>query len=164
MAMRTIGEDFREFAYLDRKRTAEGLSPAEFERWQILHVRLDRAFSGGPPPGAIQKRASLRLPTKLHVSYDGLQGESGVVVNLSRGGCFIRTDLPAQIGTCLTLLLHTANVGGTLEIECEVVSTCLRNVGRGRGMGVRFVSMSPETAKALSDLYDQILSFFAFGS
>lgn len=161
--MRTIQEDFREFAYLDRKRTQEGLSPTEFDRWQILHFRLDQAFSGGPPPGATEKRRSLRLPTKLRVSYDGLRDEGGTVVNLSRGGCFIRTEVPAPVGTRLNLVLEAANLGGTFEIEAEVVSVCHRNVGKGRGMGVAFVSMSDEAAKALSDLYDQILSFFAFG-
>jgi len=162
--MRTIQEDFREFSYLDRKRTTDGLTPTEFERWQLLHFRLDKAFSGGPPPGATEQRRSLRLPTRLRVRYDGLGDEGGMIVNLSRGGCFIRTELPAPVGTRLTLLLESANVGDTMEIEAEVVSACLRRVGHGRGMGVRFVSMPPETTKALSDLYENILAFFAFGS
>ncbi|HKJ23717.1 MAG TPA: PilZ domain-containing protein [Myxococcota bacterium] len=162
--MRTIQEDFREFVHLDRKRTTDGLTTVEFKRWQILHYRLDKAFAGRPPPGDAEQRASLRLPTRLRVTYDGLGGEGGTMVNLSRGGCFVRTDLPAPIGTRLTLIVDAANVGETLEIDGEVVSVSLRQVGRGRGMGIRFDAMTPEVAKKLSDLYEQILSFFAFGS
>jgi uncharacterized protein (TIGR02266 family) len=162
--MPSIQETFREFAYLDRKRTAEGLTPLEFERWQLLHFRLDGAFTGGAPPGATERRGSLRLPTRLRVTYDGLDDHGGMVVNLSRGGCFIRTELPAPIGTRLTLVVEAANIGESFEIEAEVVSTSLRDIGSGRGMGVRFESMSPEVVKQVEELYEKILSFFAFGS
>jgi uncharacterized protein (TIGR02266 family) len=162
--MRTLQEDFQEFIHLDRKREADGLTTIEFERWQILHHRLDAAFGGRRPPGAAEQRQSLRLPTRLRVTYDGLRDEGGVVVNLSRGGCFVRTRLPAPVGTRLNLIIDATNAGEEIEVEGEVVSTCLRNVGRGPGMGIRFEDMSPEDAKRLEDLYGNILSFFAFSS
>lgn len=160
--MRSIQEDFREFAYLDRKRTAEGLAAFEFERWQILHHRLDKLFSGGRPEGAREQRQSLRLPTRLRVVYDGLSGSEGTVANLSRGGCFIKTEVPAARGTRLTLLIEARNLENVLEIEAEVVSVVLRRAGFGRGMGLRFLPMPPETQKKLNELYESILAFFAF--
>jgi len=166
--MRTIQEDFQEFLYLDQKRAGEGVSPKEFGRWQLLCQRLEKAFAGGfgRPPGA-DRRQSLRLPTRLRVAYDALSGLEGTVINLSRGGCFVRTDLPAPIGTHLTLLLYVANLPELLELGGEVVSVRARpRVADPRdwGMGLRFENVPPETQKKLDDLYVSLLSFFAFES
>jgi uncharacterized protein (TIGR02266 family) len=160
--MSTIQEDFRAFADLDRRRTGEGLTPEEFRRWQLLHHRLEKTFSGGRPNGALENRQSLRLPTRLRVVYDVLTGSDGTVVNLSRGGCFIRADLPAAMGTRLTLLLHATNISCVLELDSEVVSTNTRSSLSGRGMGLRFLEMEAETQKKLNELYESILALFAW--
>jgi uncharacterized protein (TIGR02266 family) len=159
---RTIQEDFREFLYLDCRRVADGLSTTEFERWQILHHRLNSAFSSAPPSRGAERRRSLRLPTRLRVVYDGLQGHRGTVVNLSRAGCFVRTKVPAPVGTRLRLILEISNLPDELEIDAEVVSTNYRSNQSGRGMGLRFVDMEPDTRKRLYELYENILAFFAF--
>jgi uncharacterized protein (TIGR02266 family) len=79
------------------------------------------------------------------------------VINLSRTGCFIRTELPAAVGTRLTLLLGVAPLGETLELDAEVVSTDVSRDGRlrERGMGLRFLDMKPESRKKLDELYGQ---------
>ena len=154
--MRTLQEDFREFAHLDRKRTGDGVSPAEYRRWLQLRERLDHAFSAGPPQGRAERRKSLRVPTRLRVAYDAEVGLEGIVTNLSRTGCFVRTDLPAAIGTRLTLLLHVAVLGETLELAAEVVSMDVSRDGRTRerGMGLRFLEMGSDDRKRLDRLYE----------
>jgi uncharacterized protein (TIGR02266 family) len=154
--MRTIQEDFREFAHLDRKRTGDGVTPREYRRWLLLRHRLDKAFTSGPPEGQNERRSSLRVPTRLRVSYDRLAGLEGVLGNLSRTGCFIRTDLPAPVGTRLELVLSTDALPDVLELHAEVVSIDVRQDGRmagERGMGLRFIELSPETQKKLDALY-----------
>jgi uncharacterized protein (TIGR02266 family) len=166
--MRTIQEDFQEFLYLDQKRAGEGVSPKELGRWQLLYQRLEKAFAQGRerPPGA-ERRQSLRLPTRLRVTYDALSGLEGTVTNLSRGGCFVRTDLPAPVGTHLTLLLYLANLPDQIELGAEVVSVRTRPRvvdRRDWGMGLCFENVAPETQKKLDELYTRLLSFFAFES
>ena len=154
--MRTIQEDFREFAHLDRKRTGDGVTPREYRRWLLLRHRLDKAFTAGPPEGQNERRRSLRIPTRMRVSYDALSGLEGVVSNLSRSGCFIRTDLPAPVGTRLDLMLQGASPDGVLELHAEVVSVDVRHDGTTpgeRGMGLRFLELSAESRKQLDALY-----------
>lgn len=153
--MRTITEDFREYAFLDRKRTGEGVTPNEYERWQALRDRLDGVFSSRPP-GKGERRGSLRVPTRLAVSYDSLAGLEGTVTNLSRSGCFIRTGLPAAVGTRLTLLLRVGDEPSPVELEAEVVSRESGAEPCQRGMGLRFASPSPEQRKKLDDLYESL--------
>jgi len=155
--MRTLQEDFREFAHLDRKRTSDGITPAEYRRWLQLRLRLDGAFSSGPPQGSAERRRSLRLPTRLRVAYDVETGLEGLVTNLSRTGCFVRAELPAAIGTRLTLLLRVASLGETLELDAEVISIDVSRDGRvhERGMGLRFLEMPPDSRKQLDELYER---------
>jgi len=154
--MRTLQEDFREFAHLDRKRTGDGVSPREYRRWLLLRHRLDKAFTSGPPEGLTERRTSLRVPTRLRVSYDRLAGLEGVLGNLSRSGCFIRTDLPAPVGTRLDLVLRSDGLPDDLELPAEVVSIDMRHDGEEageRGMGLRFLDVPPEAQKQLDMLY-----------
>jgi len=154
--MRTIQEDFREFAHLDRKRTGDGVTPHEYRRWLLLRHRLDKMFSSGPPGGEAERRASLRVPTRLVVSYDALAGLEGVLCNLSRSGCFIRAELPAPVGTRLELELRSPDRAEPLRLPSQVVTVDAHPDGTAsaeRGMGLRFVDLAPEVRKRLDDLY-----------
>lgn len=154
--MRTIQDDFREYAYLDRKRSEEaGITPREYQRWLLLRSRLERVFSQGPPTEESERRGSLRIPTRLAVEYDAEAGLAGTVTNLSRTGCYISTELPAPVGTHLTLILELATTGERLELSAEVVSIIAARTGRAsdRGMGLRFQDVPPEDQKRLDDLY-----------
>jgi len=151
---------FRRFLHLDRKRAAQGLSPTELQRWLKLKRILDRKFSPNTRYGGVERRASLRVPVKLLVSFADLgELEKSLMTNLSRGGVFIATDRPAEIGTRLELRLHIEDSGEEIDVPGEVVS---RNVGpdfeSGRsGMGLRFLEMEPETARKVEALYERKL-------
>ena len=159
MTMRTIQQDFREFAHLDRKRTGDGVTPREYRRWLLLRHRLDKVFTSGPPAGQSERRTSLRVPTRLMVSYDALSGLDGVLTNLSRTGCFIRADLPAPVGTRLDLMLNGEDLPEVLELQAEVVSIDVRQDGSTlgeRGMGLRFLQLSADTQKKLDSIYAEL--------
>jgi hypothetical protein len=155
--MRTIQEDFREFAHLDHKRRGDGLSPRELHRWQVLRSRLDGAFGSRPPAGSGERRSSLRVPTRMRVSFAAASGSEdmlthpeGTVTNLSRTGCFVCTETPAPLGTQLTLVLSLGTREEPIEVGAQVVSG---GAGEG-GMGLRFCETSPESRKRLDALYE----------
>lgn len=146
---------FREFAGLERKRR-HGLSPAELERWMFLKRRLAREFSPEVSDAQADRRESVRVPTRLAVSFHDV-GELRRcwMTNLSRGGVFVATEEILPIGTRLDLQIAVGPEGGELEVPVEVVS---HNIGpdfRTRcGMGMRFLDLSPEVTKRLDELYE----------
>ncbi len=150
---------FREYTHLDRKRTGDGLTPREFDRWRLLARELARRFSKGRPGGGSERRESVRVPTRLKVAFESRdQVVQALMTNLSRGGLFINTALPPEPGTRFDLKLQIEASGETLEIPSEVVSV---HVGSGfstgeMGMGVRFLNMSEELRKKVDDLYESL--------
>lgn len=153
--MRTIQEDFREYAHLDRQRTGDGLTPVQYRRWRTLRERLDAAFGSRRPAGRNERRASLRVPIRLRAVYDAASGLEGTATQLSRTGCFVRTEVPAAVGTNLTLVL-AAGTAGALEVPAQVVSHNGSRGGAAPGMGLRFRDPSAATRKQLDALYEAV--------
>ncbi len=156
--MQTLPELFREYARLERKRTTEGVTVAEHERWAALRSQLDRRFSKGAPAG-VERRDSVRVPTRMKISYAGTQGLSeALMTDLSRSGVFINTAFPAPAGSRIDLRLRIESTGEVLEIPARVVSN---NVGPGlstrkMGMGVTFLAVAPEVRDKLDALYAEM--------
>jgi hypothetical protein len=96
-----VAASFRAFVFLDRKQAREGLSPSEFERWNALKRELSREFIPDTDEERANQRASLRLPTRLRVSFASL-GELGqaLITNLSRGGVWKAVPLNVPL-VCL---------------------------------------------------------------
>jgi uncharacterized protein (TIGR02266 family) len=146
---------FREFAQLDRRR-GRGLSPAELRRWMLLKRQLARQFNPQVSDEQADRRASIRVPTRLVVSFENL-GELRRcwMTNLGRGGLFVASDQLLAIGTRLDLRIGIGATGDEIEIPAEVVS---HNLGprfeNQRGMGMRFLDLTPEATKQLDELYD----------
>jgi uncharacterized protein (TIGR02266 family) len=157
--------NFRAFVFLDRKQAREGLSPSELARWTALKRELSREFSGDADTERAHQRGSLRLSTKLRVSFASL-GELGqaLITNLSRGGVFVATDHVLEIGTRVTLRLHVDQPGKDVEAQAEVVS---QNLGpRGdpkRGIGLRFVDAEAAVRRELDALYERALEAARIG-
>jgi Tfp pilus assembly protein PilZ len=97
------------------------------------------------------------------------------MTNLSRGGVFIATDRPAEIGTRLELRIHIEDTGeeiARLELRIHIEDTgeeidvpgqvVSQNVGpnfeSGQcGMGLRFLEMKPEVGRKVEALYERKL-------
>ena len=158
--MRDIASRFREYARLDRKRDAEGLSPAELRRWSDIKRSLGKTFSPNLSDRYADRRGSVRVPARLAVSF-GTVGElqRSLMTNLSRGGVFIATNDALEIGARVRLRVVIEETGKTLEISAEVVS---QNVGPHfeydqQGMGVRFLDVDDETREQIDRLYESHL-------
>lgn len=150
---------FLEYSRLDRRRTRDGLTTQEYDRWRLLSKELARRFTKGPPGGASERRDSVRVPTRLKVSFESRdEAIQALMTNLSRGGLFINTAFPAEPGTRFELELSLESSGERFEVPVEVVSN---HVGgqfeTGElGMGVRFLPVPPELRRKIDALYEEL--------
>lgn len=158
--MADIQARFRQFLYLDRKRAAGGLTPGELRRWMKLKRILNQELSPGTSYERVDRRESVRVPTRLQVGFrDRRELGACLMTNLSRGGVFVSTEFPAEIGTQLELHLHIEEGGEEITVPAEVVSV---NAHPGvatpqRGMGMRFLEMKPEVKRVVDELYESQL-------
>jgi uncharacterized protein (TIGR02266 family) len=156
--MSDLSNLFLEYARLDRQRTRGGLSVAELERWSELKRVLNRQFSPGIKSQHVDRRDSVRVPTRLACTFNSLDSfQDALITNLSRGGVFIQTQTPLPVGTPIQLRLQIADTGSELEVAGVVVSN---NVGpalgtAAKGMGVRFSEEVPEMLKQIDELYER---------
>ena len=156
-----VGMLFLQYTRLERKRTREGLNVAELERWSGLKQRLNQRFSPGLEESQAERRESVRVPTKLHCSFESIGSfESAAITNLSSGGVFISTVSPLPIGSKLKLTIQISETGAEIEVPGVVVSN---NVGpdlstNKRGMGVRFSELAPEMLEQIHALYSSAIA------
>jgi uncharacterized protein (TIGR02266 family) len=67
-----------------------------------------------------------------------------MMMNLSTGGAFVRTDAPAPSGAQVLLRVYEHEDATPLPIQGEVVWTRLPGQGTPVGMGVRFTQLAPD--------------------
>ena len=156
--MRDVAARFREYVRLDRKRSESGLSVEELARWRLLKRALASHFDAESGPRTVDRRDSVRVPTRLNVSFES-DGElaSCLMTNISQGGVFVQTDQPLDLKSRFELRIHVVDPPRDITVAVEVVS-----VGMGpcfdpdrQGMGLRFLDVEPEVAKQLQELYEQ---------
>jgi type IV pilus assembly protein PilZ len=158
--MNDLAAQFREYVRLDRLRAGAGLSPAELKRWLALKRRLSQHFSPGLPDEFADQRESVRVPTRLAVSFSN-EGDlaRSLMGNLSRRGVFVRTDHPLEIGTRFELRIHVDDPPQDIAVQVEVIS---HNVGPScdspaSGMGLRLLEADDEVEKQLDELYERLV-------
>jgi len=150
-----IAGKFREYMHLERKQGSDGLSVSELQRWTELKDLLNHHFHPGLTKEKARQRNSVRLPTRLNVSF-GSAGEmsSSLLTNVSRGGIFVSTESLLPIGSRLQLRLRVEDPLYEVDTQGEVVS---HDVAAGAaaqpGMGIRFVNLSEDQQKAVDELY-----------
>ena len=171
--MSTVLDLIGEFGVLsDQKIRCGGeLNAAAEERWKDLKAFFDTLMSQPglpqrtPPPFAaneIRRSLTERIRVPTAEGYAILRHEDGChqarVVNLSRGGVFLGGRNLLPIGAQPTLYL--AGIHGNFEDEVlesrgEVIWCTKRGIPEAalpRGMGVRFVDVTAETAERLESL------------
>lgn len=131
----------REYGQLERKRTDSGVTPEEYLRWTELRSLLEEKFpQGSRPPGA-NRRAHLRLPTRMRVEFQNKgELEAARIRNISRGGVFIATSAAPPVGSTLELLIRVAG-SEPVMLPVEVVSTGIPGPGAANGIGCKFARL-----------------------
>lgn len=140
----------REYGKLERRRTNDGVTPDEYFRWSELRTQLEEKFPQGARPAGSDRRATLRLPTKILVDFRS-EGDlqAALIRNISRGGLFISTPLKPAVGTKLEVLIRIGD-GKQIELPAEVASSCILGPGSETGIGCKFGRLD-ETQQAIVD-------------
>jgi c-di-GMP-binding flagellar brake protein YcgR len=94
-----------------------------------------------------------RFPVQFQSMFSGpkLNESFGTMVNLSEGGCGIRTDSPVYPGMQLTLRLHVPNEDAPIKIEQAAVHW--NRVGE---IGLWFITVSPAERQRLGHLIERM--------
>lgn len=102
---------------------------------------------------APDERADIRCPASLKVTYESVsEFITEYTKNVSRGGMFIATKRPHEIGSQVDLDLHVPGLDTPLKIKGEVVHAKQHNVpDEDAGIGVRFIDIQEESRLALLD-------------
>lgn len=99
-----------------------------------------------------------RYPLRFPVAYDDGEGfMTGHVVDVSESGLFIETVMPLKEGTRVRITPLLPEKAGLFELEAEVVRATEYDpdvlMELPPGMGVRFLSISDEERKNLTQLF-----------
>ncbi len=147
--MATPQDMLREVAALNRRRTRDGISPIEYQRWLDLRQKLSVAFPAYPP-------LKSRTTTWIRVEFrdeDALL--DSMMFNIRPIGIFIMTPFAAEVGAKLGLVVFVQSTGEQLRARVEVVSN---NVGPDfstalLGMGLRFTERVSDLRSALEKIH-----------
>ncbi len=172
--MKTVLDLISEFGALNdtKLRSGGSLPPEDEGRWAELktfyELMMSREglplpqeaprFSAGDIRERLGDRERIRVPVETPIVFEHQSRfHTARVVNLSRGGVFVASEILVDAGSLLTLYL--AGIGGDeedlLEATGEVVWCTKRGVPEAdlpRGMGIRFVDF-PEAAMERLDSY-----------
>ncbi len=151
---------FREYQRLERLREDDGLSLDELARWSQLKRILATHFKPGTDHEDADKRASLRIPSRVRVDYESLGTlRPCLMTNISRGGVFIACDSPLPVGSSIVLRIQIGEPKRLLELPGEVTTTNAgpNLLGEERGMGIRFSFLSAEQQAQVGELYGEAM-------
>ena len=130
---------------------ANDVLPKPLERLTLV-AAVTRFLSHSPTRGLP------RIDTRVPVTVVGREGEgSGTVVNVSRGGAFIETDVPLVCADEIGLRFQLPGSPMTLRPSAEVVWQRHRYETEPGpdGVGLRFVEIDAPSARALDEFVYQ---------
>jgi uncharacterized protein (TIGR02266 family) len=109
-------------------------------RFCSMHGQHSREWLMG-----IERRIMPRIATSIEIAY----GTSGVfmnslMMNLSSGGIFIKTDQPFPIDTALEMRMQLPGDPESMHINGRVVWTKPESHAFPAGMGIQFIDMPLE--------------------
>jgi type IV pilus assembly protein PilZ len=108
-----------------------------------------------------ERRESGRAALELPVDYERLNALlSDYTHNISRGGTFIRTGQPLQVGTVLSFTIRAPRLEEAMVLQGVVrwvVDASQTRKGRPAGMGIAFVYDSPGHKEAVETRLDRLM-------
>ena len=115
-----------------------------------------------PPPDPEELRQSPRAPVRLRVDYERMNSFfADYTSNLSKGGTFIKTTSPLEIGTICIFSFSLPALSEPLLLEGEVAWILPVEVAEARkeeaGMGVRFLFSERAAQREFEDLVERMM-------
>jgi len=106
-----------------------------------------------------ERRSNERLPVQLKVEYQSAESFiSEYTMNISRGGMFISTRTPLNIGTQIELVFHIPGREIPFRILGEVawITPYDRKSNLIPGMGIKFKKMDENDRKAFESFIESV--------
>lgn len=107
------------------------------------------------------RRREFRAPIELRVEYKRLNTFfADYTKNISRGGTFIGTDKPLEIGTEFVFALDLPTLAEPLRLRGRVMwTTTPDEASRANpaGMGIEFIYVTPEERRATEAIVENLL-------
>jgi len=107
-----------------------------------------------------ERRGEERAPIELKVEYKRLNTFFyDYTKNISKGGTFIKTERPLDIGTVFLFKLQVPALSDPVELRGEVrwIVTPESEPGRDPGMGIRFVYDGPQQRQELERAVEKLM-------
>jgi hypothetical protein len=116
-----------------------------FQCQQCHHRFLARRMNTAGPSHSIDRREHLRIPVKLCLSFSGgkVRGE-GTVMDLSLGGCIIKSDTHVHLDDIFYLEIVIAEHEPPVEVAAMVRSVS------ARGIAFKFLRKAQENKRLLT--------------
>ena len=125
--------------------------------------------TGGSPEGGdagdwTNRREHDRARITLRVDYKRMNTFfADYAKNISKGGTFIKTSKPLDVGTEFVFVLSIPNHPEQLELKGEVVwivseDEAARDEEKQPGMGIRFKFMDDSERRAVDDFVEQLMA------
>ena len=116
----------------------------------------------GDRPRPEDLRTSARAPIRLRVDYERMNSFfADYTSNLSKGGTFIKTDSPLEIGTRCIFSFSLPALSEPLQLEGEVAWILPVDAAEARkeqaGMGVRFLFKDRVAQREFEDLVERMM-------
>jgi type IV pilus assembly protein PilZ len=109
-----------------------------------------------------EKRVHERQPITLRVDYKRMNTFfADYAKNISKGGTFIRTTKPLEIGTEFTFVLSIPSHNEQLQLRGEVVWTVSEDQATDEqepGMGIRFKFEGDSERQAVHDFVERLMT------
>jgi uncharacterized protein (TIGR02266 family) len=109
----------------------------------------------------LENRQQTRFQTRIFGVFKSdidLDETEVLMLNISSGGAFVKTDNPAPPGTPITLRVYLAPDADPLSVSAEVVWWKTRDRDENPGMGVRFVRVAKGDLEAIKTYLAELIS------
>jgi len=100
----------------------------------------------------VNRRKDERTEIKVRVEFE--EKNWHFTSNLSKGGAFIQTAEPMELGDQFYLKLHIPDGGKPIEVDCKVIWTnkyAKETPALPKGMGVKFLDLLPEAQNRIEE-------------
>ena len=119
-------------------------------------------WPGMPPPNPEDLRTGVRAPLRLRVDYERMNSFfADYTKNLSKGGTFIKTTRPLEIGARCQFSFTLPALSEPLVLEGEVTWQLSTDAARARnedpGMGIRFLFKDAAAQRDFESLIEKIM-------
>jgi hypothetical protein len=110
---------------------------------RFMALRLGRSY----PEQLIDRRQHLRIPVRLFLSFSGgrIKGE-GTVLDISMGGCMIRSEAPVHVDDIFYLQIELGDGHDETPLE---VAAMVRSVS-SRGISFKFLRAAQDNKRLLA--------------